>query len=275
MKTILCPTDFSKCSLYALLYAYEIALQSGAKLYLLHTYHMPVIIPLMEKHLHPEPAASKQYEREISEKMENLVAWLNKIYAPARVSTTYRIVPNFTVDEVVKVTYEEQIDLIVMSTTETGELKDIFLKMPVVRVIEETQCPVLTIPARASYTQIRRMLYITQADVVPAEELAFIKNFSALFNASVTMLHTSGAVHTSSSSRQARSVAPAAVYESSAEYALTDVNIPETIYTINQQTPADLLIISAHRKNLLEQLHATRSSLQSGYQLDVPVLILR
>src|SRR5690349_21428231 len=98
MRTILCPFDFSETSTKALLYAYDIALATGASLFLLHTYHIPRVVPLMEGYQQPEQEVHITYEREAFEKMDNLIKWLNKIYAPAAIKAVCKTVSNFAVD---------------------------------------------------------------------------------------------------------------------------------------------------------------------------------
>jgi nucleotide-binding universal stress UspA family protein len=274
MRTILCPVDFSETSITAMLYAYDIAVKSGAQLYLLHTYHIPKVVALRGQHQQTEQNTYLSYEREAGDKLDNLMNWLNKIHAPSSVNATYRVVSNFALDEIVKASYETEADLIVMETTFVSNLKDIFYGTHTVRVIEETHRPVLVVPASAQYTKISHILYTTQADKNQVAEAIYVSEFARFFEAKVAILP----VQTSAmaSKHQAQSMAeahmPAGNFPEENNYIVDPAkSIQDTIEIFLKENPSALLAISAHRKQLLEEVTSGNCS----QPLHTPVLVLQ
>jgi nucleotide-binding universal stress UspA family protein len=272
MRTILCPVDFSETSIKALLYAYDIALATDAGLFLLHTYHIPGVVPLMEGHRQPEWEVHLSYEREALEKMDNLIYWLNKIHAPAQVKAVYKTVLAFAVDEIVKTAYEQDIDLIVLGTKNTRDLKSIFSGTNTVRVIEETHCPVCVVPASAPYASIKHILY-TPHQTQPQETL-FVNGLTKAFHAALTLIPVREKTLAASHQAQAMSGTGSAADNLPPLFnQVVDSGQPiqQTITTFVREHPATLLVISAGRRHLLDEVMAA----QVSPPLHAPVLILQ
>ncbi|MDO1445413.1 universal stress protein [Rhodocytophaga aerolata] len=272
MQTILCPIDFSENSTKVLLYAYDIALATGAELFLLHTYHIPRVVPLMEQYQHPEVEAHITYEREAREKLENLMNWLNKIHAPATVKAVYKIGSAFAVDEIVKTTYEQGVDLIVLGTRYIKDLKSIFFGSTIVRVIEETHRPVLVIPAAAPYAKINHLLFTSHQ--FPQQEMLLIKELAKAFEAQVTLMLMRE--KSMAASHGAQAISGNDDTSENTQFQHTQVlhtghDIQRSISSFMEEHPSTLLAISASRRHLLDEVNAG----QASYPLYTPVLILR
>jgi nucleotide-binding universal stress UspA family protein len=257
-----------------MLYAYDIALKSGAQLHLLHTYHIPKVVALRGQYQETELNTFITYESEANDKLSNLIDWLNKIYAPASVQTSYRVVSNFALDEIVKTSYETEADLIVMETSFANNLKDIFFGTYTVRVIEETHRPVLVVPSSANYTKITHILYTTQADKNQAAEAAYVNDFAHFLEAKVAILPVQSSAM--ASRHQAQSALempmPSGNFSEKNNYILAPANsIQDTIDGFFEQNPSALLAISAHRKQLLEEVTSGNRS----QPLHTPVLVLQ
>ncbi len=269
---ILCPIDFSENSTKVLLFAYDIALATGAELFLLHTYHIPKVVPLMEQYQHPEMEAHITYEREATEKLENLMNWLNKIHAPATVKAVYRIGSAFAVDEIVKASYEQAIDLIVLGTKYTKDLKSIFFGSTIVRVIEETHCPVLVIPAAAPYAKINHLLFTSHQ--IPQQEMLLINELAKAFNAQVTLMLMREKSMAASHGAQANSGNDDASENTQFQFNQvlnTGQDIQRSISSFMEEHSSTLLAISANRRHLLDEVNTG----QLSYPLYTPVLILQ
>lgn len=270
MRTILCPIDFSETSIKALLYAYDIALATGASLSLLHTYHIPRVVQLMKAYPQPDLEAHITYEREALEKMDNLISWLNKIYAPAAVKSFYKTVSSFAVDEIIKTAYEQYVDLIVLGTKNTKDLKSIFFGTNTVRVIEETHLPVLVVPALATYTTISHMLYISHQS--HKQEIQFANNFAKVFNASVTLVHMQE--KNLAASHQSQAIAagtlPAKAQQLYGDVISSGKSIQQTISDFTNEHASSMLAISASRRQLLDEVISEKNPCP----LHMPVLIL-
>ena len=113
MKNILVTTDFSQPAYAAVVFAAELAKQSGARLILFHAYH-PAIL-LEEETIW---ADSAMLEKEVQEKIDQLAHELHKNYG---LSVTRVLKPGFAVDEILEVSKKVKADLLIIGTEGAGK----------------------------------------------------------------------------------------------------------------------------------------------------------
>ena len=142
LHRILIPTDFSKFSQNALMYAAAFAEKFGAGLHLLHVVQnlSPVIPEILPVEPPPVPsveqlttAVQSAFDRLVTEnKLEELV-----------VHREVREGPPFY--EIIRYAKEAQIDLIVMGTHGHSGLAHVLLGSVTEKVVRKSPCPVLTV----------------------------------------------------------------------------------------------------------------------------------
>lgn len=140
-KKILWPTDFSRPSMEALKAANEMASRFSAELFVVH-----VITPIPSP---PGPGSfdvalyTKELEKSARKSLEDIVN--NKV--AAGVESRYFIRSGNAADEIVRVSEEKKVDLIVIATHgETGWRHLIFGSVAE-KVVRTATCPVLSIRA--------------------------------------------------------------------------------------------------------------------------------
>jgi nucleotide-binding universal stress UspA family protein len=142
LHRILAPTDFSKHSQNALVYAAAFAEKFGAELYLLHVVQdlgvfipeavgmTPVVAPPTEQFA---AAAKVSLERALEETpLKNLT-----VHAEVREGSPFY--------EIVRFAKEKDIDLIIMGTHGRGGLAHLLLGSVAEKVVRKAPCPVLTV----------------------------------------------------------------------------------------------------------------------------------
>lgn len=142
MKNILIPTDFSDASGSALEYGLHLARHFGAKVTLLHAYHIPV--PATEA-----PIVLISDEDLRRENMATLQKFRDKLLlqgAGQGLEIECRVEPGFAVDEIPAVAAKSQAELIVMGVSGTGMVNEYLIGSSTVGVIRNTKIPVLVIP---------------------------------------------------------------------------------------------------------------------------------
>lgn len=140
LKNILCPVDFSKYSDHALDYAIELAKQFDATLHLHHVVQLPYLGVAYE--IGPDIVESRNLaEKSARERME---AKVKEVSAKG-----VRVEPHLTVGtpfvDIITLSRDRKIDLIVLATHGWGAIKQILLGSTTERVVRKAPCPVLTV----------------------------------------------------------------------------------------------------------------------------------
>lgn len=146
-KQILCPVDFSDCSMHALNYAMSLAQEVDGRLTVLHVLasdlaNVPAI-NVGDEHL-TLSAFQRQYEEEARRRLEAAVPEAVTAYC----SVESLIVRGKPPQEILRTAAEHQTDLIVMGVQGRGAADLMFFGSATQRVVREAPCPVLTIRHR-------------------------------------------------------------------------------------------------------------------------------
>ena len=147
MKSILVPTDFSKCAANAMNCAVHLARETGAEVIALH-----IVYP-------NEGVDNNMYnvfwsDQYMNEREKGLKTWIHKFRREKenkdiRFKADCRV--GFPVPGICDAAAETGVDLIVMGTTGATGLRGAFLGSVAAGVMTRTQTPVLSIPKNASW----------------------------------------------------------------------------------------------------------------------------
>ena len=187
MKTILVPTDFSKNAENALHYAINIAKRMQAKIILLHTFHI-------ENNNAPLPLSMVDKQVEVAKKKsdDQLKALYNSVSHGSNHPIDYISSENFLTDELLRLTEERNIDLIIMGTQgASGSLSKQIFGTNSSQVIEKAKCPVLAIPEGALTNYIKKIVYASEFIDSDIPSLQSIANLAELFEAEIEVIHIS------------------------------------------------------------------------------------
>lgn len=136
IRKILVPTDFSQHSDNAISLATALARRMGAKIHLLHAYHLPLEI------VAPIPAPYQDQLREMSvDGLEGLQADVKR----HGVHCTVEAVDQSPLSAISEVAKRVSADLIVMGTRGAKGIEHLFLGSVAERTVRAAPCPVLTV----------------------------------------------------------------------------------------------------------------------------------
>ena len=140
LKKILCPIDFSACSIHALSYAIDLSIKNKASLYLIY---------VMETHVNDARDILKQIDLLLDDtQIDNLkIRLISLIPDNIQKSITIEtiVVKGIPYVEIVKTSKDKQIDLIVMGTHGRTGLEHTLIGSVAQRVIQKAPCPVFSI----------------------------------------------------------------------------------------------------------------------------------
>ncbi|HTY87825.1 MAG TPA: universal stress protein [Candidatus Acidoferrum sp.] len=145
IKQLLVPVDFSVCTLATLQYAGALAQSFQGVIHLLHV--VPVNVSRAE-----ENAAGVALRRTMSEAAQRELAKLAEILWVGEISATITVREGRSDDVILQEAGKLGVDLIVMGKRERSWLSRLFRRQTVRHVLQQTQCPVVVVRARAGVT---------------------------------------------------------------------------------------------------------------------------
>jgi nucleotide-binding universal stress UspA family protein len=142
LRRILVPTDFSKSSRNALVYAVAFAEKFNATIHLLHVVQdLALFIP---EAVLPAPPLAPPVEQFAAAAREALHRAIHDLEKPG-ISIYAEISQGVTAEEIIAFAREHDIDLIVMGTHGHTGLAHVFLGSIAEKVVRRGPCPVLTV----------------------------------------------------------------------------------------------------------------------------------
>lgn len=156
MKTILVPTDFSKCAYNAAKYAVELAKETKAKIILLHIYQVPV--PPPERYINP--ISISDLHEENMKRLKQMAEFELDLHNNDDLEIEWEAITGIVVSEIIEASKKYNAGMIVMGTEgASGVIKKYILGSSTASVISKSLCPVLAVPESAKYFGFKRIVF--------------------------------------------------------------------------------------------------------------------
>ncbi|UJP64288.1 universal stress protein [Mongoliitalea daihaiensis] len=184
---IICPTDFSECSLNAIEYAAKLGEKYQAALILFH-------VPDKEDYqkLAAQELSNGQSYEFVEKKLENLVKTVSEESIPKGLkSCTAVIREGKIVSSILDFAKEENANLLVIGTEGINDFKKNYVGTRTAKVVERAEIDVLAIPRRVYFKVPRKLVYAT--DYLEEDKLAIqkISELAGFFDAEIDLVHVS------------------------------------------------------------------------------------
>jgi nucleotide-binding universal stress UspA family protein len=277
MKKILFPTDFSETSLNSKSYAIEIAKRSGAQIFLMNVYNVTIYDPNMPAELVME--TMNEAQKFAKENLDSLSKeFVSQKYSDGKnidVSVVYK--QGLVSDEIEVFCEENQIDLIVMGTTGESGFIDKILGSNTASVLDKVKCPVLAVPANASYKNIQDVVYASNLTDDDRKEVLQLKDFLQLFDAQLTYLHVCD-----EDEKPLQNEKDTIFNELKKEIGYNKITLEYTDGTdvekgienyINSHS-VDILVMAIHKRNFFEKIFKRSLTKEMVYHLQIPLYAL-
>ncbi|GIV34136.1 MAG: universal stress protein [Chitinophagales bacterium] len=191
MKHFLVPVDFSDYAINAARYAVRIASCFSAKITLFHTYHIPIIDPLMPSDYISELAESA--EKDVASHMQQLVEKLNQFASQYQVNPVEihsSVTMGFAVDEILLAIEKLTPDMVIMGRRYTEGMTKILLGSITSSIIEKSSVPVLVVPENTSPEDaFKDILYATEFDEADSRAITRLLTFTEALHVKVHCIH--------------------------------------------------------------------------------------
>ncbi|WP_210465677.1 universal stress protein [Rufibacter roseolus] len=279
MKKILCPVDFSKTSNKAAEYAAQIAQRTGASLTLLHVIHLPMM-DTTESALMASQVLDEQ-RRIAGDKLHSMSLHLQNLSGQAGgpgYMADVKVVEAFLADAVERLVHEEGYDFVVLGTTGGGNtLEEIMIGSNTESVISQVKCPVLAIPAKATFPDIHRIVYASDYHPDDTRALRQVLDLAAVFQAEVEVVHV-----TPHAGADGGKAAQEFIQRLRAEFGGMNIQFREVenekkdvgLKDYLSRTHSNMLAILKKRRSFFKSLFGMSLAEKLTYQTKLPLLVL-
>lgn len=273
MKTILCPTDFSKGSENAVQYAVELAKIFKSKIILMHAYETPVIYT---------DVSVTTVQLDFNLLKEDALKQLKKFYS--KILEKVKDVPfelilqqGLPSARTIEIATEKKVDMIIMANTSSTQIQRFFIGSNASRVIKDAPCKVMLIPQKSKFNGLKKIVFSTDL----SDENLIISNevvqLAKMFKSEIIFLNVDNKnlVHDDSDlDRVTKRIKHFVSYPKMKGFVCTDLNIADGITFFLKNQKADCLAMVTHHRKFLEAMANPSITKRVSYQTDVPLLII-
>lgn len=272
---ILCPTDFSECSLNAIEYASKLGEQYQADLILFHVPDKEDYQKLSAGDLN----SSDQYAF-IGTKLENLVNTVKEESLTKGLNSCKGIIrEGKTVKTILDYSLEINADLIVMGTEGINEFKENYIGTRSSKVVEKSDIDVFIIPRRVYFKPPRKVVYAT--DYLEEDKIAIQKivELAGFFKSEIDIVHVSSKEKTIDKTLHqvmVQEIEPFIKYDK-VNYVLKSYRDEPGLGLENYLITAkgDILVTLSKKKSWFEQIFTKNLSRKMSYFINKPLLVLK
>jgi len=271
MKNILVPIDFSDASSNA--FKYAIALGKQLKPESIKLTHVFLPETTSEADFIP-PIAEIMKSRE--EMMQGFYDEVRKTHAPFPCQITTEVRVGFPADELARAS--EDFDLIVMGKTGQSNLLDRIFGSISSSVAQRAYCPVLLVPADASFLPYEHIVYASYYQPGDRGMIEEIMAFNANFNAHLHFVHVKEDENDSIEEGQAQ------IFEElfeegnpSFSFDIAEVESDSVDEGLNQyahDNTADLVVMATRHRGFWENIVHTSQTKRMALTADLPLIVL-
>ena len=201
MKNILVPYDFSEEAAYALKLSHEIAVESDSS------------VTLMNVIEHPTPGSFKTMGIEDYDPMENvyITSLISKVKdgleeimsdpTYQQIDLNYKIVLGNAFNELTEEIDTSSADLLIMGTTGSSGLEELFVGSNAEKIVRHAKCPVITVREEVTIDDIEDIVFATDMDKATDRFVDELKKVQDFFDAQLRIVR----INTPAAFRDSRS----------------------------------------------------------------------
>lgn len=271
MKTILVPTDFSKCANNAMMYALEIAIRTGQSITVLY-----VVYP-------NEGVDNNMYDaffvdNYVQERLDGMKTWVKKFTrSPHLKDVTIHLECRigFPVSTITQTASELGASLIVMGTTGATGLRGVLLGSIAGGVISNSKIPVFVVPQKAVFRNTARFAFATDFKLsVSKPSMQVMREMLNLQHTGLNIVHVLADPEKQPDKRHEIALSEKLGTIPHNFHYLHDKNVVRAIHNFLESTDCNGLVAVAHEHSLLHNLFAKSVSRSLAHHTSVPILVL-
>lgn len=273
--TILCPTDFSECSLNAIEYAAKLGEKFEANLILFHVPDKEDYMKLFSK-----SDEAQDFLSFANKKLETLIQEVQRESLHQGLKSCEGIIKEGkTVNTIIEYAEETKVDLIVMGTEGINDFKQNYIGTRSSKVIQRASQDVFIIPRKVFFKKPRKLVFAT--DYIEEDKLVIQKvvKLATFFDSEIDIVHVGTKDRTIDKALHHTMVAeiqPFVHYEK-VNYVLKSYRDEPGLglesYLITAK--GDVLITLSKKKSWFEQIFTQNLSKKMSYFINKPLLVIK
>ncbi len=266
MNDILCPIDFSDCSLNAMEYAARYAKTYSGRIHLLHV-EISSLASFSEEQKKINLSKLKALHDELSKMIEGVPIDFSIVNDPDEASSG--------ISDFVK---DKDFDIIIMGTNGISDVEEAFFGSNTSRLIKSSQLPVIAVPLGVTFEPFKKIVYATE---YRSEDKEFIQKLQSKFN-SETIIHVVNVTHNAGLVNKAgmelfKSEVLELVDHKNMVFSLiqSSEEIDHALDKFITDQKADILVLLAHESNFLARIFDRSVTREMVYFAKFPILIFK
>ena len=271
MKTILVPTDFSKCANNAMMYALEVAQRTQAKIVALY-----VVYP-------NEGVDNNVYDAfwiddYIKQRRQSMQTWAKRFaksehLRAVKIETECRV--GFPAATIVHAAEDTKADMIVMGTTGASGLRGVLLGSVAANVLSGSKIPVLIVPKKASFRNHARFVFATDFRMhLNQHTLNILKTALNIQHTGLDVVHVFQKAGAEPKKAAEESLSKKLGTIPHAFHYLHNPNVAQAVSDFVESTNANGVVAVSHEHSLLHKLFSESVSRSLAHRTTVPLLVL-
>jgi len=278
-KKILIPTDFSKNSWNAIVYALNLYKDEECTFYLLHAFQL---FDFPSDTIRDADPGDAEYEKEKEKSESGLQGLLEGIHMRNDTSNHHFetiSVYNKVIDAVLETVKEKGVEFLIMSTKGENNPESTLYGSNAVRVIEKVQdCPVLVLPSDTNFEDKvnNEIVFATNFKTLyHHHELDYLVNIARRSKAAVRVLYVQESDKLSSEQENNKKVLSDHLNETvSTFHTLTNIKVAEGIHSFIESRGSGMLVLVNKKHGFFSSLFSKSLVKEIGHKPQVPVLVL-
>jgi nucleotide-binding universal stress UspA family protein len=272
---ILCPTDFSECSLNAIEYAARLGEKYQAQLILFHVLNREDYLKLS-----PNDTQGRYQVEFVQEKLKNLQsAVLGESIAGGLKGCEIAIREGQIVEGTLDYAAEIEADLIVSGTEGMNELREQIIGSRASRLVQQSDRDVIIVPRKVFFKRPRKFVYAT--DYLEEDKLAIQKvvEMAQKFDSEIDLVHISSSqksIEKSLHLAMVDEIKPFVRYDK-VNYVLKSYRDDLALGLENylQVAKGDMLVTLSKKKAFFDQIFSKNLSKKMAYFLNKPLWVIK
>lgn len=280
MKTILVLTDFSRRAERAALYAYAIARKMLANVLLCNVVEVPEQIPLPSNSQWGADYSTLKEESlaelsQLAGHLKNLPVEDGDSFDPEIEFVSYiGLLPDVVNDLII----QRGIDLIVMGSHHSNTFKRLLLGSDTYEVLDKVKRPVMLIPEKVTFKDIRSITYATDLTYGDLNVLRSLVKLAAPFRAKIFVSNVSSNVSVSAAGgitleELKNEVTPQIGYSEIYYNNIIGTNVPQSLLDVSISSKMDILTVVHRRNGFFDNFFQSSVSKKLANSAKIPLII--
>ena len=279
MKSILVPIDFTAVSFNAFVLATHLAERLNFKIRLLHVFSGTFDISMNKPF---DIKADKGRADIILDKMRSFATYYptEGVSDVRPVGVEYNVLHGNVVKQIINISEEQDITMIVMGTRDKHDMLDKWLGTVSSGVSQNAHCPILLVPYPTPYSEYRNIVFACDYHSADFRILDRMQSFNKPFNAHLNFIH----VETKGNKAESFDQIKQEIVDYMVAYGdpafsididlIREDDVVDGIFEYTRKVSADLLVLVSQHRSFLERL--LHKSVTKAVVLDsnIPVLVM-